>query len=48
MAFVRHKTFYSKRGHPRTYYYLVESVREGGQVRQHHIRYVGKTPEMQE
>ena len=38
MAFVRSKEI---KGH--TYYYLVESVREGDKVRQKHIRYLGKT-----
>lgn len=38
MSFVRSKEI---KGH--TYYYLVESVREGKKVRQKHIRYLGKT-----
>lgn len=41
MAFVRKK----KQG-SRVYYYLVESYREGGQVKQRVLRYLGTHPPM--
>ncbi|MCK4786919.1 MAG: hypothetical protein KAV87_24390 [Desulfobacteraceae bacterium] len=41
MAFVRVK---KKDGH--TYYYLVESYREGSKVKQRHLKYLGTRPPM--